>query len=134
MEIQTQVCTLEQAKRLKCLNVIQRSYFSHIVVGGETMVIPTESAKLYRDKIEIYSAFTLSELWKAINWDLVSVSAPYKKDRHWWLMTNSDDGDFHDDNPVIASADSLIYLLERGKVKPEEVNNRLNPFYIKAAV
>jgi len=137
MDIQDQVCTLEQALRLKCLGVVQESLFYHRPLQGPG------NSKLwqvfYKNELpiqgkdlaaECLSAFTLAEIGKALDWEKVTTSPPYKKEREWRMFTNGDDKELHDYNEVVARAEALIYQLEKSHTTPAEVNNRLTPFCI----
>jgi len=73
MNLESQICSLELAKRLKELHVKQESLFFHINVIGDWNITAniTEKDKMYLNHLtydifpltDIYSAFTVSELF-----------------------------------------------------------------------
>jgi hypothetical protein len=140
MKLQSQVCTLEQAKRLKELGIIQQSYFAHFcpcetglkwLSNSESFVGVKAERKTYyhttkKDEeslIEqhIYSAFNVAELGVMIGRGTRMAEA------HWqWLMdcVNSGCSSTVAYNAV-ALAGFIITQLENNLTTPEEVNTRL---------
>ena len=136
MKLPSQVCTLEQAKKLKALGIVQDAYF----IWGEQGVI-TESWGVEGNEDVFYSAFTVAELGtmlpatidglKLPQWPIgFKEAAPTYGMQYRW--------DAHDahhrvyplhvvfgDSEAQARADLLICLIADGKVSAEEVNQRL---------
>lgn len=145
MKLEDQVCTQEQAKKIKELGVIQKSLFYHHPaferpVFGEEWT--TEAGKQYKktlvcnDKRGSASAFTVAELGVLLpkglggndghNWSFYH--------RHCW-KGESVGYSSYGINPIEqgwfiteaeSRADMLIQLLEIGKATAEECNKRLN--------
>lgn len=119
MTTQEQVCTLEQAKRLKELGAKQESYFcwqdfpETRYRKHDLDLWPVHDAKHIMDLGESWSAFTVAELGEMINWDVVALSPPYKEDKKWYC--HFDDFDFEDVNEASVRAQALIYLLENNQ-------------------
>jgi hypothetical protein len=126
MKIENQVCTLEQAKKLKELGVTAEPLFWYVI--DIDPITPLDIIQKWQhsnfDQCEKYSAFTVAELGVMIDWNHVSQSGPYKEDQHFYCFTHLQD--YSDKNEAIVRADMLIYLLENHLTTPEEVNQRLN--------
>lgn len=142
MNIENQVCTLEQAKRLKELGVCQDSYFLFGEEAGR--IVEGWSVEGYEDNF--YSAFTVAELgvmlpkrlqasWKRKDdtglggsWES-SCNCPLemqydeKKKLHIvkYVLAFSGKGT----TEAIARASLLIGILEYKLISVEEVNQRL---------
>ena len=148
MKLQDQVCTLEQAKKLKELGVIQKSIFC--LIGGDNPDLQnftpyyirlTEDARTsvgsswYKHRI---SAFTVAELGVMLPEYYPSWRFKFK-DQYKWIATvicsPKPDGidDIHTahefdriaDTQAEALATLLIALLEENVITVEEVNERL---------
>lgn len=142
MELSKQVCTLQQAKRLKELGVEQKSYFSHGVGRGietlDTTAWVNQWAKEGNSEsnIEIFSAFTVAELgemlanvrYESFGFPLMFTSYSYNYDEMQnifgkWACNyrnplNFTNPDIKAENEADARAQMLIYLLESGTIKP----------------
>lgn len=132
MELQKQVCTLEQAKKLFQLGIMQESYF----YWADTIDCPQfgiTHGHFFLSDSE-YSAYNLSELGIMLPNEIRGHSlyhvlghcnnghiSGYSKDgRDYWIMC----GPFKPEAKARASL--LIYLLENGYTTAEEINQRLN--------
>lgn len=140
MKIENQVCTLEQAKKLKELDVRPYSMWvwvppfpvfnseTRLVLIGEfqnalkSSILSEEAKKL----VDSYPAFTVAEL---------GVMLPNYYESHkgamddtWYcVMLEGGDGEYFaiEKTESEARADVLIYLLENNLTTAEEVNQRL---------
>lgn len=144
MKIENQVCTLEQAKKLKELGVIQKAYFSWcgdethrlldncaegVVYGQWVFVSNTEPFNNmeadYRQDVDsanpIASSFTVSELAKMIK------GGSYESERLWNRMLSRINGgnscvSFYDASFL---AEFLIEILEAKYLSVKACNERL---------
>jgi len=134
MKLESQVCTLEQAKKLKALGVIQESLFCFI---GDDNPNPKYNqphvlyytpnawgevgAGWYDSRI---AAFTVAELGVMLDNDcLVERSkAPNTRGKYYVLIKGQT---VFFDTEVEALSASLIYWIEDGFTTVEEVNQRL---------
>jgi hypothetical protein len=123
MKLQSQVCTLEQAKRLKELGISQESYLYHYFFDN----VPRNVSGVWRlhheyyGRFEHYSAFNVAELGVMIGRGTRMAEA------HWqWLIdcVNSGCSGTVAYNAV-ALAGFIITQLENNITTPEEVNTRL---------
>lgn len=153
MKIEKQVCTFEQAKRLKELGVEQVSFFYHY----QTFINSVEEFKIIPSQYEdygsilntgcierviggmttnqFYSAFTVAELGVMLPPDLWA-SYSYTDDElsfacHFWKQID-DSQHFSNsfyrkyaETEAEARANILILLLQNLRITPEEVNARL---------
>jgi hypothetical protein len=123
MKLQSQVCTLEQSKRLKELGIIQESYLYHYFFDNVPRNLSGQW-KLhheYHKNFEHYSAFNVAELGVMIGRGTRMAEA------HWqWLIdcVNSGCSGTVSYNAV-ALAGFIITQLENNLTTPEEVNTRL---------
>ena len=142
MKLEQQVCTLEQAKRLKELGVDQNcSYLCFLENSAGKYMLDTIEGNFNshcRDyEISVHpggfeasfveqaiAVFTVAELGVMIDWNHVSQSGPYKEDQHFYCFTHLHD--YSNENEAVVRADVLIYLLENNLTTAEEVNQRLN--------
>lgn len=137
MKLEQQVCTLEQAKRLKELGVDQDiSLFEHVEYTFERGNSSIENRRPNRlNKEWVYSAFTVAELGQMLPNDLQPNSG-----RHWsWYHRHTWKGESvgysaHGIDPIEqgwydteaeARAAMLIHLLETKTITAEQVNERL---------
>ena len=121
MRAENQVCTLEQAKRLSELGIIQgHSLFFFDGWSNEYRIQFNSSHKdgYYKDAESCFSAFTVAEL----SIMLLEYAETYFSKNGTWLIG---DVDWNFTTQAQASADRLIYLLENDILTVEEVNNRL---------
>jgi len=120
MKIENQVCTLEQAKRLKELGVEQ--------VANLYWKEDTDKDRLYDPWIggEKYAAFTVAELGVMIGSPIGEKVNSYTTDGatgsylHGSHITTT-----HSEHEAHIRADVLIHLLENNIITAEEVNTRL---------
>jgi hypothetical protein len=132
MKIQDQVCTLEQANRLKELGVLQKSLFYHHPafdkpVFGETVV--TETGKQYKkvqvcnDKKGAAAAFTVAELGLLLGRSPYAVYLKLDNIEFWHAdYEHIPFGAFSTE--VEAKAAILIHQLENKLIAAAEVNER----------
>lgn len=140
MDISKQVCTLEQAKRLKELGVNQNSLFYIWFNSSENPVFPKYCYGWDYDDIvnEHYAAYTVAELGVMLPDEYM-----YRRNLetlmfHWTDDAFGEGRRLHFSNIMIASlqegyeteaecrADALIWLLEKAIITPEQVDQRLN--------
>lgn len=123
MKLQDQCCTLEQAKKLKELGVVQESLYCFYDGGFLKDLWGTIQTKEWRESKSVsattYSAFTVAELSIML---LEYAETFYTKNGKWRIG----DADIDFDTQAEASADRLIYLLENEILTTKEVNKRLN--------
>lgn len=133
MKIEDQVCTIEQAKKLKELGVVQESYLYHFKGLGndDTWRITSKIfLPLAREEKEfnnhIYSAFTVAELGVAIGSGYYTYNGQNGLE---WVCYNKHDVFIINGErfPTEAQARAalLIHLIEKGTLKVDEVNKRL---------
>lgn len=142
MKLEDQVCTLEQAKKLKELGIFQSNTFHYassqeynkVYYGAPAAYIPGDT----------YTAFTVAELGlllpgmigdvKLVQWHIVS-------NDHRWALSYGIQYRYKDNDPIHhgtfplhcvfgsteakARAELLICLLIDGKITAEECNKRL---------
>jgi len=130
MDLSKQVCTLEQAKKLKELGVDQQSYIAWCPDGDEWFL--SRSSPNGDDGYSIepneLSAYTVAELgimvpnMAMLEYKVDDFFDEYMKD----VPDKEREGKFWSSlfTPVFL-ADLLIYLLENNHTTPEEVNTRL---------
>ena len=122
MNIEQQVCTLEQAKRLKDeFGISQKSLFHHgLHYNGEghDNIIRIGAAKEF--KRFQYAAFTVAELGVMISG--YGYKLPMLNSFFGWLEHNTD---LFYKSEAEARAAMLVYLLENHFITAEQVNNRL---------
>lgn len=140
MKLQNQVCTLEQGKRLKEMDIVQSSYFYHTVCPNNiinTHEYISEFGRLPIKDIDVYSAFTASEL-------MAMLPTEFQENGKWYYLAVSGvekyqvtygrvDATYKPclfltgllDTLSQALADMVIQLLENNHVTPDECNERL---------
>jgi hypothetical protein len=124
MRVESQVCTLIQAKRLKELYVLQGTYWiwrQEVLYPENIPVLITVGqlpTGIDKDAFNLYSAFTVAELSVM----LLEYAETYFSKNGTWRIEGSD-LDF--DTQAEASADRLIRLIENNILDINEVNNRL---------
>ena len=126
MKLSEQVCTLEQAKRLKELGIEQKSIcyhhfqkdygFAGVQENKENHTVSFGKPPMITDMA--YSAFTVAELGVMIP---AEYFLPSNKDGAWWMSH----GMTFEKTEAEARATMLIQLLQANKVTPAEVNQRL---------
>jgi len=140
MQIEKQVCTLEQAKRLKELGVEQCGNFtwiydtsnfdfalSHRTVEEVELLrksnLKSKEWQLKEEK-EFYSAFTCAELGEL----LPDEANTFRIKGKWYsdaVETDMPGGGKHE-HEAWERADLLILLLEQSDISPSEINQRLH--------
>jgi len=121
MHLEKQVCTLDQAKKLKELGVKQESLFYH-TNSEKWGVMPKSSIDFTGDP---WAAFTVAELVQ-MNQNCFNIE--YSKDRYYTIstdMNNSTQFTYYE-TFAEACAAKLINALERGWISLDEVNARLS--------
>lgn len=125
MEIEKQVCPLEYSKKLKELGVTRESFFGWFWHPYDAWVIYPKNENMLG-----MAAYTVSELGEMIP-SKINVKNHngyeyeikfYKEDELWnshafgWCI-------FRTKNEIDSRAEMLIYLIENGHVKAEDLNN-----------
>lgn len=146
MNIEQQVCNLEQAKKLSEFGINPTSLFQWREYLDEG-VNEWQSAILFEGKTEddsikyaladsSYPAFTVAELILMLP-ERTSVSRGHKNYscRHWWgnfmdgILRNVKPNSWHEtkgETAASALAEMLIYLLENNLTTAKEANERLS--------
>jgi len=149
MNIESQVCSLEQAKKLKDLGVSQKSIFywhpnfDNPVFGEQWTTVAGKQYKktqVCNDKNGSYSAFTVAELGVMLCHKIRIGKALYKfranleKSGLWHLKFRTLNAGVmtplcitQGKNEAIARAEMLIKLLEKGFLRVTQVTERLKP-------
>lgn len=133
MDILNQVCTLEQAKRLKELGVAEGAHFCHVrsmLSGNRIGIFPTDSLGLLAGdaNIEHAPAFTVAELGVMTNSEEYTMRDGFEVSEYanWaWFNSANEEGFDLFATEAEARAHRLIHLLESGRVTAAEVNARL---------
>ena len=145
MKLSDQVCTLDQAKRLKELGITAPSLWSRFIAASHSGYVLTEmkvrhvwivTGNAYNEEdIEFTPVFTVAELGQMLPDDLQPNTG-----RHWsWYHRRTWKGESvgystHGFDPIEqgwfdteaeARAAMLIHLLETKTITAEEVNKRL---------
>jgi hypothetical protein len=127
MKLQSQVCSLEQAKRLKELGIIQTSIACYL---GTELTLFERGVYNWAEQnnIDALAAYTVAELGVMMP-DLTY--SQYLKGEGVWIWSDCGtfneypEDDFTRNTEAESRADAIIYLLELEHITPEEVNNRL---------
>ena|SRR6187402_2783288 len=130
MKTELQVCSLEQAKKLKELGVEQLvSLFEWTVycpdpTGEKYYYIVMDNNHPDAGHAEIIaSAFTVAELGI-----MLPLYCDSRKDGSWWVCDEGLTGncvEFHADTEAEARAAMLIYILENSLTTSQDINNRI---------
>lgn len=121
MKLENQVCALDQAKRLYELGAAHFTRALFCWNGG--------SLVLYKERhlgLETFAAFTSAELGEMLGSEIITELEP-GIEMHVWHCRDEVNYEvaFPADTEAQAKADMLIWLLEKGHRKPEEVNAAL---------
>jgi hypothetical protein len=120
MKIQDQVCTEQQADRLKELGIVQESLFYH--THSDWGVMPKKSIDFSGDPS---SAFTVAELGVLLHLSPYSVYLKTDNIVFWHAdYEHMPFGAF--ETEAEAKAAILIHQLDNNIITPAEVNQRLN--------
>jgi hypothetical protein len=134
MKIENQVCTLEQAKRLKELGVAQKGDYGYIEIPSNGCPVQAFWQKgnyaLIRTGIVMWGgngerkwiALTAEQLGELLNGQRLPFH--WKLWDGWCFKIKGNVRGY--ESEVCARAEMLIELLENKLVTPEEINNRLN--------
>lgn len=132
MKLQDQVCSLEQAKKLQELGVVQDSQF--YFDDGELFWAPSVSAQpAYYKEYNIYAAFTTAELgvmlppYPTCNWETYYQQGE-RSDCMMCYSQLMDKAFAVFKTEAFCRAQILIYMLEKRKILVEHVNQRLTSF------
>ena len=136
MKLQDQVCTLEQAKKLKELGVIQDSIFCFIGDGNPDPKYFTSFEIYYSANamLEVgaswhehrIAAFTVAELGIMLPSETLTIRRGSESFPNWeWENEGRQTGWGCFNTEAAARADHLIMLLENKLITVEEVNKRL---------
>jgi hypothetical protein len=122
MKLENQICTLEQAKRLKELGICQDGYFHY----GDRLDGPTESWMHEGDEDVFYAAFTVAELGVMLDYCSVTRSEMPGYKGQFCFPGGPIKGEcLYFPTEAQARAQRLIIALEKEWTTVEEVNNRL---------
>jgi hypothetical protein len=134
MKLERQVCTLKQANKLKELGIEQGLHlFGQIywLFPASLSVLAINShcdgwiPTMTESQEKLFArAFTVAELGIMIDWNFVSATPPYKKEKKWGLHTLQDS--YINVNEAKVRADILIYLLENNIMSVKTCNKRLS--------
>lgn len=132
MKIESQVCSLEQAKRLEDLGIIavqpdcRPAYFWIFDSGMKWRLVPCGYEYLEEEEIEYYPAFTVAELGVMLNGAEHRITLE-PSGKYLTLERGLPKAFFYaTDTEAQARDNLLIYLLENSLVTVEEVNTRLS--------
>lgn len=125
MKLEDQVCTLEQAKKLRELGITQDSLFYWIDRAGQSRVVFEKNIE-FLDQLPIISAYTVAELGEMLPYSYLVVSDKVLGERIftiWKLddrlkLDNISGLHKYYENEAEARADLLIHLIENGIVSP----------------
>lgn len=144
MELKDQVCTLEQAKRLKELGVTEQSLWRWVFPARKEMISTTYGVYHYEQAKDIIEgnegtyfdhtdapAYTVAELGEMLP-DMLTTNLQYElvsiKEDDCWLIRYVRGNNMLDQHPNIkgiggeteaqARAAMLIYMLENSLIKP----------------
>ena len=128
MKLEQQVCTLEQAKKLKELGVEQKVLYQWKVNDVQTVVIDTPMAMWIERYVPpvgnaFYAAFTVAELWVMLP---PMFRTYHERNKGMWYCKYKGHRTEDFKTEAEARAAMLIYLLENSLTTPEEVNQRPN--------
>lgn len=128
MRLQDQVCTLEQAKQLEELGIMQGT---SLFVFREGYANPSIGADERADNPqELFDAFTVAELGEMLpsdwseNWN--HRYWPRRRGNLDWVAGDESPTTIETTKEVDARASLLIHMLKSFKVTPGEVNARLS--------
>lgn len=135
MKIELQVCTLEQAKRLNELGIVQGASLFYYDCGGGIEQLQYNSninpEGHYADALSCFSAFTVSELGTMLPAGYDTMKATVFSGLCLWHGFDLDGNDFPKDSAFHTEAEAratmLIQLIESESVSVEEINKSLNP-------
>ena len=113
MKLENQVCSLELAKKLKELGVVEVSIFFYEWSGAKDLSM-NENNKSYFN-IDGINAYSVAELGEMIKHHIHYQD--YKESGEIWLFDDSDDIFIEADTEANARAKMRINLIEKGLVK-----------------
>lgn len=132
MKLQEQVCTLEQAKRLKELGVSQESIFSYFKAPHHAGICITDMSTRHvwilsgnpydQEDIELTAAYTVAELGAMIGRGTNAAALLYDAVQDHMNRSHS----FTICYSPSFLANCIISLLNTGRLTAAEVNERLN--------
>lgn len=128
MKLENQVCSLEQAKRLKELGIEQKSHFVFCPTTEGHTIVNRESGIHLMWPDEHFAAFTVAELGVMLSAWL------FPRHNNWMPRPNETGFDVLGGlaerqsfaTEAQARAAMLIYLLENSHITPTSVNQRLS--------
>lgn len=121
MKLESQVCSLELAKRLKELGVKQESWHNWKVdKAGKYLTFGLGSGVSDSGEGEVYSAFTVAELGEMLPKRIKGKPLSMGFDETiWWVQYSCAPLlNFESMREVDARVKMLIYLIEQGLIKP----------------
>lgn len=124
MKIENQVCSLEQAKKLKELGVSPEStFYWHFGVISKTWIIINSKAS--NITINDYPAYTVAEL--GVMLPIESYTQRLAEYGQWeWINEGNKSGWAGYNTESEARGEMLIIHLQKRKITVDEVNKRLN--------
>jgi hypothetical protein len=131
MKIENQVCTLEQAKKLKELGVTAEPLFWYVI--DIDPITPLDIIQKWQhsnfDSCEKYPAFTVAELGDMLPTETLTIRRGSENSEYAnWEWEDESEGKAWGvfATEAEARADHLIMRLENALITPSEVNQRLN--------
>lgn len=123
MKLQDQVCTLEQAKRLRELGVTQYSFFWWIKEGGNEYLLLHYGMTANRTG---FSAYTVAELGEMLPTGFDTMRTTLTLEKSEWLGYDNDSKYFPDakgyQTEAQCRAAMLIRLIESNLTTIEQIN------------
>lgn len=132
MKIENQVCTLEQAKRLKELGVEAVPLYWHYCgfMTEKHGIVQYDFVLRYNSAHAVYPAFTVAELGAML--PLYYYSYEGDNGKEWYCLYDGNESLYekyeftNSKTEAEARAKMLIHLLETGEITATDCNNRLN--------
>ena len=130
MKIENQVCSLEQAKKLKELGVTPVALFVHYNASGKWWIGDSDRIRGYQ---EMFYAYNVAELSVMIDGAFVSALNYYGKWEAWPNPNNTNLSDYDYDLPIHGKYDTeaeclagnMIDFINNGILSVDKINKRL---------
>jgi len=116
MKLINQVCSLDQAAKLKALGINQVQQTFYWQFGAPHYPVHVNAYQPY------FAAFTSAELGEMLPRECYTMLEPGIEMHVWHCGTDNEEVLFQADTEAQAKAELLIWLLEKGKLNPETVN------------
>lgn len=117
MKIESQVCTLNQAKKLKELGILQQSYF----VWGENNRKVIEEWSIEGNEDVFYAAYSVAEIGIMLKGHNTPIY--WHVWNEWCFKENNDPRGYGTE--ASARAEYLIYLIKSNLINVDDCNNEL---------